>query len=83
MATRYLVITPLQVGLLGFLWTMAFTGIALAAFYKGPFKVGMMIGSYVGMGWACVICSREMVRYLVITPRGGPASSAAGRWSSA
>ena len=62
--------TVYSVGLLGFLWTMAFTGIALAAFYKGPFKVGMMIGSYVGMGWACVICSREMVERMSPEPMG-------------
>jgi len=62
--------TVYSVGLLGFLWAMAFTGIALAAFYNGPFKIGMMIGSYVGMGWACVICSREMVARMMPQPMG-------------
>ena len=62
--------TIYSVGLLGFLWTMAFTGIAVAAFYRGPLKVGMMIGSYVGMGWACLICSREMVQRMSAEPMG-------------
>jgi len=49
-----------SVGLLSFLWAMAFCGIMLAALYDGPYKIGMHIISYLGMGWACIICAQEI-----------------------
>ena len=48
-----------SIGLLGFLWAMALFGVGLSAFYDGPGKVSLHIGSYVGMGWACLICMRS------------------------
>lgn len=32
----------------------------LAALYDGPFKIGMHIISYLGMGWAGVLCASEI-----------------------
>lgn len=60
--------TVYSVGLNTFLWCMAFGGVCLAAFYHGPFKIGLHIGSYVGMGWACLICIWEIVERMMPMP---------------
>ena len=51
-----------SVGLLSFLWATTFCGIAVAVLYEGKFKVGLMIASYVGMGWAVVICFGDLLQ---------------------
>jgi len=56
-----------SVGLLVFLWVMAGSGIMLAAMYDGPYKIGMHIASYLGMGWACLICAGDI--YTRLSPR--------------
>ena len=49
-----------SIGLLSFMWSMAACGIMLAALYNGPYKIGMHIISYLGMGWACVLCASDI-----------------------
>ena len=49
---------------------MALAGVCIAGFYEGTGKVGLMISSYVGMGWACVICSKEIYERMSPRPMG-------------
>jgi len=57
-------------GLLVFLWVVAAMGIMLAALYDGPYKIGMHIASYLGMGWACLICSADIYARMSPHPYG-------------
>jgi len=59
-----------SIGLLSFMWSMAVCGILLAALYDGPFKIGMHIISYLGMGWACVLCASEIYERMSPKPWG-------------
>jgi len=60
-----------SVGLLGFLWAMALCGIGIAAFLEhSDVKVNLHIGSYVGMGWACIVCAKEMYERMSPEPMG-------------
>ena len=55
-------------GLLGFLWVMAGFGIALNLCYQGPFKVTMQVSSYIGMGWAALLCFGDLAERLSPNP---------------
>jgi len=45
-----------SVWLLGFMWFMAIGGIVLHLTYYGPFKTGLQVSTYIGMGWAALLC---------------------------
>ena len=47
-------------GLLGFLWLMAILGIVLHLTYYGPFKTGLQVSTYIGMGWAALVCIQDI-----------------------
>ncbi len=47
-------------GLLGFLWFMALAGIVLHLTYYGPFKTGLQVSTYIGMGWAALVCISDI-----------------------
>ena len=53
-----------SVGLLGFMWAMCVAGIALHLTYFGPFKTGMQVSSYIGMGWAALLCIGDIFERL-------------------
>ena len=58
-----------SVGLLAFLWIMAACGVALQLCYHGPLKVGLQVTSYLGMGWAAVLCASDMWERLAVHPQ--------------
>ena len=47
-------------GLLCFMWLMALGGIVLHLTYYGPFKMGLQVSTYIGMGWAMVVCIQDV-----------------------
>lgn len=59
-----------SVGMLSFLWAMAGMGILISATYHGPFKIGMLIASYVAMGWTFVICASDVYDRMSPVPNG-------------
>jgi len=46
--------------LLGFLWLMALAGIVLHLTYYGPYKTGLQVSTYIGMGWAALVCITDI-----------------------
>lgn len=50
--------------LLGFLWVMSFLGICLNICYSGKMKVCLQLSTYLGMGWAVLLCFGDMVARL-------------------
>lgn len=46
------------------MWTVAFLGISMAAFYRGPFATPMRLSLFLTMGWAVVFVGGRIVREL-------------------
>jgi len=61
-------------GLLSFMWLMALAGIVLHLTYYGPFKTGLQVSTYIGMGWAALVCVNE------INARLGAIDNGTGMW---
>jgi len=59
-----------SVGLLSFLWAMSAAGITLYVRYHGPYKVALQVASYLGMGWAIVVCMGDVVNRMSERPNG-------------
>jgi hemolysin III len=59
-----------SVGMLSFLWALAGLGVLIAASYHGPYKIAMLISSYVAMGWTFLICAAEVYDRMSPQPNG-------------
>jgi len=56
--------------LLSVLWLIALVGSMVVVLYHGPAKLGLLISSYVGMGWAVLVCANEIYERMLPRPEG-------------